>query len=87
MTGVERMLKIRGVLEPTKGQTSLFDNRKEDLEHAIIVGSHYLADTVNYDEVDTLNKFLEESEKIPELVLEPRTVNYKECLLESFKAI
>lgn len=46
-----------------------------------------MADTVNYDEVDTLNKFLEESEKIPELVLEPRTVNYKECLLESFKAI
>jgi hypothetical protein len=34
-----------------------------------------------------LNKFLEESEKIPELVLEPKTVNYKECLLESFKAI
>lgn len=51
------------------------------------VGSSYLAEDLNYDEVDTLNKFLEETEKVPELVLEPHTVNYKECLLESFKAI
>jgi len=37
--------------------------------------------------VETLNQYLEEIEKIPELVLEAGTVNYKECLLESFKAI
>lgn len=44
-------------------------------------------DHLNHEEIVNLNKFLEESEKVIELVLEPRTVNYKECLLESFKAI
>lgn len=81
------MLKIRGILEPTKGTHSLFDNRKDDIEHEIIVGSHYLIDQLNYEEVDTYNKYLEDSEKMPELILEPKTVNYKECLLENFKAI
>ncbi len=53
--GVERLLKIRGILEPTKGTHSLFDNKKDDTEHDIIVGSHFLIDQLNYDEVDTFN--------------------------------
>ena len=40
-----------------------------------------------HDEVEALNKFLEESERVNDLQLDARTVNYKECLLETFKAI
>jgi hypothetical protein len=34
-----------------------------------------------------MNDFLFESEKVQELHLNARTVNYKECILESFKQI
>lgn len=37
--------------------------------------------------MDTLNAFLEESEKVREFILDARTVNYKECLLDSFKLV
>lgn len=39
--------------------------------------SSFLNDTLNHDEIAQLNQFLEESEKVTEIVLEPRTVNYK----------
>lgn len=34
-----------------------------------------------------MNDYLEESEKVRELNLQAKTVNYKECILESFKMI
>lgn len=34
-----------------------------------------------------MNEYLEESEKVKELTLSAKSVNYKECLLESYKMI
>jgi len=41
------------------------------------VGSSYLQDSLNNDELEQMNTYLEESEKVQELVLDARTVNYK----------
>ena len=81
------MLKIRGILEPIQVQGKAFDTKKEELEHVLSVGSSYLQDSLNNDELESLNKFLEESEKINELVLDPHTVNYKELILASFRDV
>lgn len=51
------------------------------------VNSNYLVEALDNDEVEQMNKYLEESEKLNELVLEPKTVNYKELILESFKRV
>lgn len=78
-------MRLRGLLEPNGALT--FENKKEEMEYHIVTKSSYLQSTLNHEEIDQLNQFLEESETIPELVLEPKTVNYKECLLQSFRAI
>jgi len=80
-------LKIRGVLEPTQDQSKTSENKKEEMENILAVGSSYLQDQLNNEEIESLNQYLEESEKLNELVLDPRTVNYKELILESFKAV
>ena len=51
------------------------------------VNSNYLVEVLDNDELQQMNKYLEESEKLNELVLEPKTVNYKELILESFKRV
>ena len=51
------------------------------------MNSNYLVDNLNSEELETLNQYLEESEKVNELVLEPKTVNYKELILENFKQV
>ena len=80
-------MKIRGVLEPTQDQSKTSENKKEEMENILAVGSSYLQDQLNNEEIESLNQYLEESEKLNELVLDPRTVNYKELILESFKAV
>lgn len=45
------------------------------------MGSNYLQESLNVDEMETLNKYLEDSEKINELRLDPKTVNYKDLIL------
>lgn len=77
-------MRIRELLEPAPGQQKLLE-KKEELEHLMTSRSSYLKDQLNNDEVAELNAFLSESEKINELDLDARTVNYKANLLESFK--
>jgi hypothetical protein len=42
LIGVEKFLKIRGVLEPSGGTHHGFETQKEERENFILVGSHYL---------------------------------------------
>lgn len=64
-----------------------FESKKEETEYLLAVGSNYLQNSLNDEEVIQLNQFLEESEKVQEFKIDARTVNYKECLLESYKQI
>jgi len=83
----EKLLKVRGVLEPTSVGGKMFETKKEEQEHYMLVNSNYLVENLDNDELETLNKYLEESEKISELILEPKTVNYKDLILQSFKQV
>ena len=51
------------------------------------MGSNYLQNQLDEQEVINLNKYLEESEKVQEYQIEARTVNYKECILESYNKV
>ena len=84
---MEKLLKLRGILEPTGPDGKAFDSKKEENDYILSVGSNYLQNGLNSDEVDKLNQYLEESEKVQEYQIDARTVNYKECLLQSFKQI
>jgi hypothetical protein len=52
-----------------------------------VVGSHYLQDKLDARNIEDLNKYLAETEKINEIELDPATINYKEQILETFKEI
>ena len=42
MVDAEKLLKIKGILEPTPDAQKVFDTKKEELEHYLAVGSSYL---------------------------------------------
>lgn len=84
---VEKLLRIRGILEPLPGKQKQFENKKEEQENLLAVGSSYLQNQLNNDELEQMNNYLLESEKVQELVLDARTINYKQCLLDSFKQV
>lgn len=55
---VEKLMKIKGILEPTLGDHHTFETKKEEAEHYLSVGSSYLQDSLNNDEVNRLNRFI-----------------------------
>lgn len=85
MLDVEKLLRLRGILDP-KGAIR-FDSKKEEMEYLLSVGSNYLQNGLNQQELQEMNDYLEESEKVRELNLQAKTVNYKECILESYRMI
>jgi hypothetical protein len=53
----------------------------------LAVGSSYLQENLNNEEVEELNKYIWEKERIVELQLDPATVNYRECLTDTFRGV
>ncbi len=76
------MLRIKGVIEVTA-----FENKKDEEEYYHSVGSSYLQDALNSEEVDKSNAYIQEKEKIIELKLEAATINYKDCLIDSYRGV
>jgi hypothetical protein len=60
--GVEKFLRIRGILEPASGAFHGFDSLKEERENHFVVGSHYLQDKLESKNLEDLNKYLAETE-------------------------
>lgn len=52
-----------------------------------VIGSSYLQDQLDTRTLEDLNKYLEETERMTELEIDPQTVNYKERILETFRDI
>ncbi len=73
---------MKGVIEP-----KTFENRKDELEHELSIGSSYLQDTLKSEEVDALNNYIEEKERIVELKLDAATVNYNSALIQTYKSV
>lgn len=61
---VEKLLRLKGILEPHSDGKQQFENKKEEEEYVLSVGSSYLLDSLNNDEVVTMNKYIEEREKV-----------------------
>lgn len=80
-------MRIKGILEPVSGSAKSFDNPKEEMEHELSVGSSFLLNQLNNEEIDALNHYIYEKERIVELHLEAATVNYRDCLLDSFRGV
>ena len=80
-------MKIKGVIDPSTTSGKRFDNPKDEMEHELAVGSNFLQENLNYEEVETLNKYIWEKERIVELHLDPATINYRECLVDTFKGV
>lgn len=66
----EKLLKLKGILEPAGS----FQNHAEQQEHELSVGSSYLLDQLNNEEVKNLNHYMWEKERIVELKLNVQTV-------------
>ncbi len=79
----ERLLRLKGVIE-SDGKI-VFDHRKEEQEHILSIASSYLLDSLNNEQVETMNKYIQEAERVEELRLDAATVNYRDCLLENFR--
>jgi hypothetical protein len=77
---------VKGIIEPAPGPKP-FEAKKDELEHELAVGSSYLQNQLISEEVDALNKYIWEKERIIELHLEAKTVNYRECLVESYMGV
>lgn len=75
------------MIEPLHTPSMGFDNKKEELEYELSVGSSYLLDSLSNDKVEEWNKYITEKERIVELVLNAQTVNYKDCLIEGYRGV
>lgn len=64
-----------------------FDNIKDEEEYVHSVGSSYLQDALNSEQVEAYNTYITEKEKIVELKLEAATINYKDCLVDSYRGV
>lgn len=64
-----------------------FETAKEELEHALATGSSFLLAQLNNEEVDGLNKYIAEKERIVELHLTAQTVNYRDCLVDAYRGV
>lgn len=74
---------MKGVIE----NSGKFESHKEEVEYELSVGSSYLQNNLNSDEVDNLNKYIEEKEKIVELKIDAATVNYNNSLIQTYKGV
>jgi hypothetical protein len=83
----EKLLRIKGVLEPLATPNKGFETKKEELEHELSVGSSYLIDSLNNDKVEEWNNYIREKERIVEIKLTAQTVNYKDCLIEGYRGV
>jgi len=81
----EKILRMKGIIENPVGKA--FENKKEELEYELSVGSSYLQDQLRAEDVDALNSYIREKERIIELHLDPATVNYRDCLIESYRGV
>jgi hypothetical protein len=68
----EKVLRMKGLIDIVAGKA--FENKKEEEEWVHSVGSSYLQDALNSDEVDQYNQYITEKEKIVELTLDKATV-------------
>lgn len=75
-------MRIKGVLEPGH-----FESAKEEQEHALATGSSFLSAHLNNEEVEELNRYIAEKERIVELHLTAQTVNYRDCLVDSYRGV
>lgn len=57
------------------------------MEHILAVGSSYMQDSLKNEEVEALNRYLENTEKINEIKLDPQFINYRESLYESYREV
>lgn len=57
------------------------------MEHELSVGSSYLQNNLNSEEVDSLNKYIEEKERIVELKLDAVTINYNNVLIQTLRGV
>ena len=64
-----------------------FDNVKDEDEYNHSVGSSYLQEALNSEEVEAYNNYITEKEKIVELNLDVASINYKDCLIDSYRGV
>jgi hypothetical protein len=83
---VERLLIVKGVLEGDSVLSKPLD-KKEELENELANGSSFLQNQLNDEEITALNNYLEEKERKVELQLDPATINYRDCLLDSYRGV
>jgi hypothetical protein len=58
----EKLLRMKGIIENPAGKA--FENKKEELEYELSVGSSYLQDQLRAEDVDALNSYIREKERI-----------------------
>jgi hypothetical protein len=61
----EKILQMKGLIDVIAGKS--FENKKEEDEYMHSVGSSYLQESLNNEEVDSFNNYITEKEKIVEL--------------------
>ena len=76
---------MKGVLDLGSGKA--FESKKDEQEYELSVGSSYLQDQLNAEEVTALNDFITEKERIVELHLNAATVSYKDVLVQSYRGV
>ncbi len=69
------------------GVTKSFDTKKDQGEFELSVGSSYLQNQLNVEELDALNQFIKEKERIIEYKLEAATVSYKDVLIATYRGV
>jgi hypothetical protein len=76
---------MKGLIDVVAGKA--FENKKEEDEYVHSVGSSYLQEALNHEEVDQYNNYIMEKERIIELKFEAATAQYKESLIESYRGV
>lgn len=69
------------------GTTKSFEIKKDQAEYELSVGSSYLQDQLNVDELQGLNEFIKEKERIIEYKLDAATVSYKDVLIATYRGV
>ena len=59
----------------------------DEEEYVLSVGSSFLQDALKHEEVDRYNTYITEKERIVELKLDATTINYKDCLVDSYRGV
>jgi hypothetical protein len=82
----EKLLKIKGVIE-LGAATKIFEIKKDQAEFELSVGSSYLQNQLNVEELQALNEFIKEKERIIEYKLDAATVSYKDVLIATYRGV